>query len=31
MELREEKLPTITEISTPTELTHWLRDEDVNV
>lgn len=31
MELGEEKLLTITENSTLTELTHWLRDEEINV
>lgn len=31
MELGEEKLPKITENSTLTELTNWLRDEEVNV
>lgn len=31
MELGEEKLLTIIENSTLTELTHWLRDGEVNV
>lgn len=31
MELGEEKLLTITENSTLTELTQWLRDEEINV
>lgn len=31
MELGEEKLPTIIENSTLTELTNWLKDEEINV